>query len=131
PSLFRSPFSSHSHIPIIIGTLKKGYEEVLEVFRDNIKFGYEPEGCNFAAYVEGELVVDLWGGYADKSCEWRWNEHTISPFFSCSKALTAITVVMLVDRGRLQYSDAIAKYWPEFGAEGKDTITVLQALHHQ
>ncbi|KAF8360416.1 hypothetical protein PRIPAC_87339, partial [Pristionchus pacificus] len=131
PSMFTLPFLAKKDAPISVGTLKQGYEEVIRAMRENFVHGWEPEGCNFAAYVDGELVVDLWGGYADKSCGRLWDAETLATFFSCSKALTAITMAMQADRGQLRYSDTIEKYWPEFGQNGKETITILNALQHQ
>ncbi|GMT15582.1 hypothetical protein PFISCL1PPCAC_6879, partial [Pristionchus fissidentatus] len=125
------PFLAKKDAPVTVGTLKPGYEEVLSVMRENFVHGWEPEGCNFAAYVDGELVVDLWGGYADKSCGRLWDAETLATFFSCSKALTAVTLAMQADRGRLRYTDTIDRYWPEFAQNGKQEITVLQALQHQ
>ncbi|GMR37290.1 hypothetical protein PMAYCL1PPCAC_07485, partial [Pristionchus mayeri] len=131
PSFFSLPFLAKKDVPLSIGTLKPGYEEVLQAMRQNVENGWEPEGCNFAAYVHGELVVDLWGGYADKSCGRVWDAETIATFFSCTKALTAITMAMQADRGQLRYSDTIEIHWPEFGQNGKEKITVLHALQHQ
>ncbi|VDL69062.1 unnamed protein product, partial [Nippostrongylus brasiliensis] len=79
---------------------------------------------------QGECVVDIWGGFADKESERRWKEDTLQIIFSTSKAVGAICVAMLVDRGRLKYSDKISTFWPEFAKNGKENITVEMILTH-
>lgn len=59
-----------------------------------------------------------------------WKEDTISTIFSCTKSVTAICFAILVDRGLLKYSDKVTKYWPEFGQNGKQDITIEMVLSH-
>uniref|UniRef100_A0A0K0DH67 Beta-lactamase domain-containing protein n=1 Tax=Angiostrongylus cantonensis TaxID=6313 RepID=A0A0K0DH67_ANGCA len=100
-------------------------------FRQNFSDGWERGGAAFAVYHHGKLVVDLWGGYADESCNRRWNDDTITVLFSCTKSVTAICMAMLVDRGLCDYSDKVTQYWPEFGQHGKHDITIEMILSHK
>ncbi|HZX01743.1 serine hydrolase domain-containing protein [Kribbella sp.] len=98
------------------------WEQTAEAFERNFTEYGEP-GAAFAAYHRGELVVDLWGGTADRD--------TIHLMFSGTKGLTAACVLLLVQRGRLQLDDPLSRYWPEFGAQGKESTTVAEVLSHQ
>ncbi len=81
--------------------------------------------------LEGETVVDLWGGTADVATGEPWKEDTVSIVFSATKGATALCAHILASRGLLDIDAPVAKYWPEFGKKGKDRITVAQAMSHQ
>jgi len=87
-------------------------------------------GAAVAAYHRGEKVVDLWGGTRDETGS-RWEEDTISLSYSTTKGVASTALHMLVDRGELDYDDPVARYWPEFSAEGKGAITVRQLMCHE
>src|SRR5699024_2099803 len=88
-------------------------------------------GAACTVYVRGRLVVDLWAGVADRRSGRPWTEDTAAVIFSCSKGLVALGVCMLVERGRLDFDRPIATGWPEFGANGKDAITLRDVLSHR
>ncbi|CAJ0605451.1 unnamed protein product [Cylicocyclus nassatus] len=113
------------------GTVERGYEKVKELFIKNFEDGWEREGATFAVFVNGTKVVDLWGGYADHQAERKWKKDTMSITFSTTKAVAAVCVALLVDRGRLRYDDLIATYWPGFAKHGKGNVTVQMALSHE
>ena len=79
----------------------------------------------------GRPVVDLWGGLADSETKRPWNEDTIAQVASTTKGATAICAHMLAQRGELDLDAPVVKYWPEFGANGKDQIPVRWLLSHQ
>src|SRR5438105_13545218 len=79
-------------------------------------------GASFAAAVDGRLVVDLWGGHADAARTRPWERDTIVNVFSTTKAMTALAAHLLVERGLLDLDAPVARYWPEFAADGKDTL---------
>ena len=81
--------------------------------------------------IEGNAVVDLWGGHADEARTRPWESDTIVNVWSACKAWSAVCVLILVDQGKIDVKQPVAKYWPEFGANGKDKVTVEQALSHQ
>lgn len=87
-------------------------------------------GAAVAVYHRGDLVVDAWGGAKDAAGT-PWERDTMATSFSTTKGVVATVVHRLVDRGEIDYDDAVARYWPEFGAAGKDRITIRQLLTHQ
>src|SRR5882672_5109967 len=88
-------------------------------------------GLQVAAYVDGELVVDVWGGLADETTGRTVDGDTLFPVFSVTKAVTATALHIQAERGLVDYDTPIAHYWPEFGAHGKDKGTVRDALTHR
>jgi CubicO group peptidase (beta-lactamase class C family) len=76
-------------------------------------------------------VVDLWGGWADTGRRRPWTEDTLVDIFSVGKALVALVVLILVEEGRIDLGDPLSRHWPEFGAAGKEGITLRQLLSHQ
>ena len=79
----------------------------------------------------GEVVVDLWGGLADKASERPWDRDTMAVVFSSTKGLAAICMHILLERGVLDLDAPVARYWPEFAANGKADVSVAMALSHQ
>ncbi|MEM8636061.1 MAG: serine hydrolase domain-containing protein [Pseudomonadota bacterium] len=107
-----------------------GFEPVLEAFEEN--FAAEGElGAGFAVWLDGELLVNITGGYADRKQSRPWSPETIVPVYSVTKGVSAIIAAMLVDQGLLDYDTPVSEYWPEFSAHGKGDVTVGQALSHQ
>lgn len=88
-------------------------------------------GLQVAAYLGGELVIDTWAGLADEGSEHPVDGETLFTAFSISKGITATCVHILADRGLLDYDAPIARYWPEFAANGKDKATIRDALTHR
>ena len=88
-------------------------------------------GLQIAAYLNGELVVDCWGGLADETTGRKVDADTLFPIFSVVKAVTAVALHIQAERGLVDYYEPIATYWPEFGAHGKDKGTVYDALTHR
>ncbi|MEA2475153.1 MAG: hypothetical protein QOE06_3068 [Thermoleophilaceae bacterium] len=115
---------------MIGGSVAHGFESVRHVFERNLADGREL-GAACAAYVGGEKVVDLWGGIRDARSGARWDEDTLVLVYSTSKGLAAMTLAMLHSRGRLDYDERVATYWPEFAQNGKERVTVRQLLAHE
>ncbi|CAD6197458.1 unnamed protein product [Caenorhabditis auriculariae] len=115
----------------LIGSVKPGFERVEKVFRKNFHDGWEREGAAIAVYHKGELIVDLQGGYADKASGRKWTPETRTVVFSTTKAVGAVCVAMLVDRGHISYEDKMSKYWPEFAQNGKENITIDWLMTHR
>lgn len=114
----------------INGSVAPGYEPMRDAF--SASFADAPSmGAALAVLVDGELVVNLWGGVADERDGRRWDRHTASVIFSCTKGLMALMVARLVEAGRLDYDAPVARYWPEFAANGKEHVTVAEALGHR
>ena len=106
------------------------FAAVRATFAANFDMGVEV-GASFAATVDGELVVDLWGGYADAARTRPWTRDTIVNVFSTTKAMTALCAHMLVDRGLLDLDAPVARYWPEFAQNGKRALPVHYLLSHR
>ncbi|VDN00873.1 unnamed protein product [Thelazia callipaeda] len=106
-------------------------QKVQEYFLCSEILSHEKEGLALAAYQHEELIVDLWGGYAEKAALRPWNRDTMTVVFSSTKAIGALIIAILVTRGHLQYEDKVVKYWPEFGAHDKENITVQWILEHK
>lgn len=87
-------------------------------------------GVQVAAYLGDELVVDCWAGIADQQTGRRVDGDTLFNVFSVSKAVVSTAVHVQAERGLIDYAAPIASYWPEFGQNGKSTITVSDALNH-
>lgn len=106
------------------------FERVLRAFEANFRTGSEV-GAAVSVYHEGQKVVDLWGGYTDRAKSKRWEENTTVNMMSVAKGFVATAIAMLVDRGKLDYDAPVAKYWPEFGANGKENIPLRYILDHR
>lgn len=85
-------------------------------------------GLQVAAYVDGALVVDTWAGVADEATGRRVDGDTLFMLSSTTKGVTATLAAILADRGSLDYDRPMASYWPEFGAHGKDRVTVREVI---
>ncbi|MFJ8017021.1 serine hydrolase domain-containing protein [Streptomyces sp. NPDC096339] len=87
-------------------------------------------GASVAVYLDGEPVVDIWGGYADAGRSIAWERDTLAGVNSTTKNMTALCALILADRGRLDLSAPVAAYWPEFAAAGKEDVLVRHVLSH-
>ncbi|XP_070185503.1 beta-lactamase domain-containing protein 2-like [Littorina saxatilis] len=119
--------SKAKRIPKASGFVKPGFEHVQDVFRQSIERGVE-RGGSFAAYYRGELVVNLWGGFADEDARRPWQHNTASNFYSSSKSVSAMVMAHLVERGLVKYEQPVCSYWPQFAQNGKENITLKQIL---
>lgn len=90
----------------------------------------EELGASLVVDLDGDRVVDLWGGYRDQARTTAWDEHTIVNVWSTTKTVTALAVLMLVDRGQLDVHAPVARYWPDFAAAGKEEVQVRHLLAH-
>lgn len=147
---FASPFSSFSkesvttkvspivnHGPFGSGGTVVGfskYDGVRAAFEENFARRLEL-GSQLVVYEKGEKIIDLYG-YAPETETQKSNTSegydgdTLQCVFSSGKNMEAIAMAMLVDRGLVDYDDLVTKHWPEFGANGKDTITVADVMRH-
>jgi CubicO group peptidase (beta-lactamase class C family) len=106
------------------------FNGVRAVFEEHLAGGQEL-GAGFAMAIDGEIVIDLTGGFADRHRTKPFGPTTLASIFSTTKAITALMLARLVGEGRLDYDQTVASIWPEFGQAGKQDITVGQALSHQ
>lgn len=116
-------------MPPVQGRCDEKFAAVRDAFAANFASGADI-GASFAATVEGETVVDLWGGYADEARTRPWEENTIVNVYSTTKTMCALTAHLCADRGLLDFAAPVAKYWPEFAQNGKDKVTVAHLMSH-
>ncbi|MCW2652735.1 MAG: esterase [Mycobacterium sp.] len=88
-------------------------------------------GGALSVYLDGRPVVDVWTGWADRRGEVPWSADTAAMVFSATKGLSSTVIHRLADRGLLDYDAPVAAYWKEFGANGKDHITVRDLMRHR
>jgi len=114
----------------VSGTCAPEFEGVRDNFVRNFAENGEI-GAAVAIWVEGDLVVNLWGGHADSGRRRHWRENTLASVFSGTKGLTSTCIHLLADRGEIDLQAPVARYWPEFGQAGKQDITVAMVLGHR
>jgi CubicO group peptidase (beta-lactamase class C family) len=110
---------------VVQGSVATGFDRVEEVFaKSDLGHG----GGAFAAYVDGEKVVDLWGGEARPGTAWA--KDTLTTIMSTTKGCAALCAMVLHARGLLDVEAPVAQYWPEYAQAGKERTTVRQVLDH-
>jgi CubicO group peptidase (beta-lactamase class C family) len=87
-------------------------------------------GASVAVSLQGEPVVDIWGGFTDEARTTPWERDTITNVWSTTKTMTALSALLLADKGELDVHAPVARYWPEFKAAGKESIEVRHLLSH-
>lgn len=112
------------------GECEARFAPVREAFEKSFAAG-EEVGASFAAFLNGELVVDLWGGSADAAGKRPWERDTVANVFSTTKAMAAVVLHMLVERGQVDLDAPVAELWPEFAQAGKETLPVRHLLAHR
>jgi CubicO group peptidase (beta-lactamase class C family) len=114
----------------ISGFAPARFSQVKDAFAASFAAG-EELGARFTLVEAGEVVLDIWAGWADRKRTAAWDEHTLAPVFSTTKAVAALMIARLVDAGTLDYGQTVASVWPEFAQAGKDAVTIEQAISHQ
>lgn len=114
----------------ISGSTQRRFAAVKQAFADNFARG-EELGARFSAIIDGETVVDIWAGSADRDGNAPWTEETLAPVYSAGKAALVVLVARAVSDGALDYERPVADDWPAFAAEGKGAITLAMAQSHQ
>jgi len=102
---------------------------LFDLFHANLSSG-DDIGASFCATLDGEVVVDLWGGHADEAQTRPWRRDTIVNVYSTTKTMTALCALILADEGAIDFDAPVSRYWPEFSASGKGDIRVSQIMSH-
>ena len=113
----------------IHGVCDQRFEAVRDALARNVDSGAEL-GASLVLDIDGDVVADLWGGFRDQARTIPWDEHTITNVWSSTKTVTSLAALMLADRGQLDVDAPVARYWPEFGASGKQDVLVRHVLSH-
>jgi CubicO group peptidase (beta-lactamase class C family) len=111
------------------GQYDERFAPVAETFSQSLDSGADI-GASVAVVLDGEFVVDIWGGYVDRQQTVEWAQDTIVNVWSTTKTMTALCVLILADRGELDLDAPVARYWPEFAAAGKERIEVRHLMSH-
>ncbi len=113
----------------IHGTCDPRFEELKTLLSDSIDRGTDV-GASVAVIHRDDMVVDLWGGYRDEARSAPWEEDTITNVWSTTKTMASLCALVLADRGEIDVHAPVARYWPEFAAEGKADVPVRDLLAH-
>ena len=105
----------------ISGFTAPGFEPVQEAFEAN--FAEDKElGAGFSVFLDGELIIDLRGGWVDRKKTRVWDENTIVPVYSTTKPIAALILAKIIDQLPAGYETRVADIWPEFEVNGKEKI---------
>lgn len=111
------------------GIHQPGWEPLVQAF-DALFVSGNDLGASLALTVEGECVVDVWGGHRDEARTQPWERDTLTHVWSTTKTMTSLCALLLADRGELELDAPVSRYWPEFAANGKGEILVRHLLGH-
>ena len=111
------------------GTCPPEFQAVHDAFVGNFE-NQGDIGASVAISVEGEMVVDIWGGHLDEERSQPWQEDTIVNVYSSTKTMAAQCLLLMADRGEVDLYAPVANYWPEFAQQGKDKVEVRTFLSH-
>jgi CubicO group peptidase (beta-lactamase class C family) len=112
------------------GTVAEGFEPVRDAFVRN--FGtLGDRGAAVTVYRDGHKVVDLWGGTRDIDGTEPWQPGTAQIVRSATKGVAAAVLLLLHQRGELDLDAPVGKWWPEYGAAGKERTLVRHLLAHR
>jgi CubicO group peptidase (beta-lactamase class C family) len=110
------------------GTFDERFAGVRDVLAANLESGKDV-GASVAVVLDGQPVVDIWGGTIDDAGT-PWAEDTIINVWSTTKTMAALSMLLLVDRGEIDVDAPVATYWPEFKAGGKEQVLVRHVMSH-
>jgi len=115
---------------LIEGEVDKRFENVRKAFAENFEQRGEL-GAAACILIDGKPVVDLWGGHVDKEKTKPWKRDTLVNVYSTTKGMTSTCAHRLIDQGKLDPDEPVAKYWPEFAQAGKQDLPVRYVLSHR
>jgi CubicO group peptidase (beta-lactamase class C family) len=111
------------------GSCEPKFDALRDILAANLESGADV-GASVAVMHEGQMVVDLWGGFADEERTTPWGRDTITNVWSSTKTMMALSALMLHSRGQLDFDAPVAQYWPEFAANGKADVRVRHLMSH-
>lgn len=111
------------------GHFDQKFAPAIEQFAENIAKNNDV-GASFAASIDGEMVVDVWGGHQDEQRTRPWQEDTLVNVWSSTKTVSFLCALVLADRGLLDFDAPVSRYWPEFAANGKENVLVWHFMNH-
>jgi len=111
------------------GTTTEKFAGLVEHLENSLATGRDV-GASICVYQHEELVADLWGGWRDEAHTTPWDRDTLVNVWSTTKTMTFLVALMLFQRGELDFDTPVARYWPEFAANGKEAIEVRHVMNH-
>ena len=102
-------------------------ERAAAVIEDGIKARLHL-GAQLYVSRDGKTVGDLALGEAREGIAMR--PDTLMLWMSSIKPITAVAIAQMWERGKLELDDAVARHIPEFGANGKERVTIRHVLTH-
>jgi CubicO group peptidase (beta-lactamase class C family) len=124
-----SPVYKGVTVADIEGFCNAPFEKLVDVLSGTLDNGGDL-GASVAVTVEGQLVADFWGGWADAARTTPWQRNTIVNVWSTTKTMTSLAALVLVERGQLDVDAPVSQYWPEFAQNGKGDIRVRHLMSH-
>src|SRR3954469_10394091 len=112
------------------GTCHERFNTVGELFQRSFDAGVEI-GAAVSFVLDGQPVVDLWGGHYDLARTREWERDTLVNVYSTTKGMTALCANQLIERGLIAIEAPVSEYWPEFAAAGKEKVTMRWLLSHK
>ena len=113
----------------INGNYDPAFSLVAEAFEKNFEEDGDLGAC-CAVFVDGQIVVDIWGGVSNSDENTLWEKDTIVNVWSTTKTMAAICTLMLFDRGLIDLDSPVCKYWEAFAENGKEGVLVSHLLSH-
>jgi CubicO group peptidase (beta-lactamase class C family) len=113
----------------ISGKCDERFTALSDILSTQLDGGYDL-GASVALVIDGEMVVDIWGGWSDEAKTTPWGENTITNVWSTTKTMTNLCALVLIERGQLDPFAKVASYWPEFAANGKEGIELRHLMSH-
>ncbi|KAM0415789.1 hypothetical protein ACHAPT_013250 [Fusarium lateritium] len=114
---------------LVKGTCESSFSDLRDLLSKRISEGDEV-GASILVNIDGQNVVDIWGGYFDEHRTHRWERDTIVNVFSTTKTITSLAALILIDRDIISPYEKLATYWPEFAANGKQDIEIRHIISH-
>ncbi|MCZ6504320.1 MAG: serine hydrolase [Gammaproteobacteria bacterium] len=114
---------------VVEGYCDEKFASVRELFASNIEEDRDV-GASLALTIDGEMVIDIWGGHLDEGRTQPWQQDTIVNVYSTTKTMSFLCALVLADRGQLNFDANVADYWPEFAAAGKENVKVWHIMDH-
>ena len=114
---------------MVHGECQPQFRAVRDALEENLRDPLEL-GEGVAVVIDGETVVDLWGGHRDAERTLEWEANTLACFFSVGKPIAALALGQLIEAGHMHLDDRVSDHWPGFGQAGKEETTIDQAISH-
>ena len=114
---------------MIDGKCDSRFQAVRDALETNLSSG-EELGASIAVDIDGETLIDVWGGWRNAERTAPWEKDTIVNVWSTTKTVTSLAILMLASRGEIDLRATVGRYWPEFAAAGKDQIEIRHLMSH-